>query len=65
MEGFKVGIHVVMKKGHPCGSNEWVILRYGADVKLKCINCSRIVMIERPKFLKQVKKIINREHNDA
>lgn len=61
MEDLKVGVHVVMKKGHPCGFNEWVILRYGADVKIKCVSCSRIVMIERPKFLKQVKGIIKKE----
>ncbi|TVP96320.1 MAG: DUF951 domain-containing protein [Acholeplasmatales bacterium] len=56
MDEFKIGVQVTMKKGHPCGTNKWVILRYGADVKLQCLECSRIIMIDRPKFLKQVKK---------
>ena len=24
------------KKGHPCGTNDWEIVRLGADIKLKC-----------------------------
>jgi len=53
---YNEGDIVVMKKPHPCGENRWSITRYGADVKLKCEKCSRIIMMERPKFLKQVKK---------
>lgn len=47
-----------MKKGHPCGSNEWEVIRVGADIKIKCCNCGRIVMLERSKFEKSVKKIL-------
>jgi len=46
---------VMMKKGHPCGSNEWKILRIGLDVKIECINCKRIVTLPRNKFNKSVK----------
>ena len=46
---------VVMKKAHPCGTNKWKIVRYGADVKLECQGCKRVVMLERPKFIKNVK----------
>ena len=47
---------VVLKKGHPCGSNEWEIIRTGADFKLKCRGCGRIVMVPRKTFEKSVKK---------
>jgi hypothetical protein len=47
-----------MKKGHPCGANEWEIIRLGADVKIKCVNCGRVVMISRIDFNKKVKKIL-------
>jgi len=57
----KNGDIVKMKKDHACGYNEWEITRYGADVKIKCINCSRIVMLSRPKFIKSLKKIIRKE----
>ena len=55
---FALGNIVEMKKGHPCGANEWEIIRLGADIKIKCVNCSRVVMISRIDFNKKVKKIL-------
>ena len=55
---FLLGNIVEMKKGHPCGANEWEIVRLGADVKIKCVNCGRLVMISRIDFNKKVKKIL-------
>jgi hypothetical protein len=49
---------VTLKKGHPCGTNEWEIIRTGADFKLKCKGCGRIVMVPRKTFEKSVKKIL-------
>lgn len=49
---------VVMKKAHPCGSNEWEITRLGADIKLKCLNCGRTILIPRIEFNKKLKKVI-------
>ena len=34
---YKIGDIVKTKKIHPCGSNEWEILRVGLDFKLKCV----------------------------
>ena len=55
---YKLGSIVVMKKEHPCGTNEWEITRLGADIKIKCINCGRSVMLPRIEFNKKVKRII-------
>lgn len=55
---FNIGDIVQMKKTHPCGSSEWEITRLGADIKIKCMGCGRIVMLPRMKFEKDVKKII-------
>jgi len=52
---------LVLKKGHPCGENKWEVIRIGADVKLKCQGCERIVMIDRPTLTKRIKKVINPE----
>lgn len=49
---------VTMKKGHPCGANLWRIVRLGADIKIKCLNCGRVVMIPRVEFNKKIKKIV-------
>lgn len=58
MTDYKLGNIVTMKKGHPCGTNEWEIIRLGADVKLKCCNCKRIVMLSRIDFNKKVRKVL-------
>ena len=50
---------VEMKKEHPCGSNEWEITRVGADIKIKCLNCGRSIMLSRIDFNKKIKKVIN------
>ena len=55
----EIGTIVMMKKGHPCGTNRWEIVRVGADMKLKCTNCSRLVMMPRVEFNKKFKKIID------
>ncbi|EDS76883.1 DUF951 domain-containing protein [Clostridium massiliodielmoense] len=55
---FFLGDIVEMKKQHPCGSKEWEIIRVGADIKIKCNGCDRIVMLPRSKFEKMVKKIV-------
>ena len=55
---YTLGNIVEMKKGHPCGANEWEIVRLGADIKIKCVNCGRLVMISRIDFNKKIKKIL-------
>ena len=59
IETFALGDTVSMKKPHACGANEWVIIRVGADVKLRCAGCGRIVMLEREAFVKKSKKRIH------
>ena len=54
----EIGTNVIMKKGHPCGTNLWEVVRIGADMKLKCVNCSRVIMMPRIEFNKKVKKIV-------
>ncbi len=56
---YQLGSIVIMKKGHPCGSNEWEIIRVGADIKIKCINCGRIVMLPRIEFDRKIKKVVS------
>ena len=56
---YKVGSVVVMKKEHPCGSNEWVITRTGADIKIKCNKCGRSIMLPRIEFNKKMKKVVS------
>lgn len=59
---YTLGSKVVMKKQHPCGTNEWEVVRVGADIKIKCLNCQRMIMLPRVEFNKKVKKVINNEN---
>lgn len=58
IETFDLGDIVEMKKQHPCGNKEFEIIRLGADIKIKCTSCGRIVMIPRIKFQKDAKKVV-------
>lgn len=56
-----LGQIAVMKKKHPCGGNRWKIIRVGADVKLVCQTCQRVIMLDRGEFEKRVKSIETEE----
>ena len=58
---YKLGSVVIMKKQHPCGTNKWEIIRVGADIKIKCIECERTIMLPRVEFNKKLKKVIEDE----
>lgn len=57
-KSFELGDIVEMKKQHPCGTNEWKVIRMGADVRIKCEGCQHSVMIPRREFEKKMKKVI-------
>ncbi len=61
----RLGDTVRMRKAHPCGSFDWTVTRVGADIKIRCLGCGRVVMLERPAFEKRLKKVIKRETEDA
>ncbi|MBR3523200.1 MAG: DUF951 domain-containing protein [Bacilli bacterium] len=54
---YKLDSVVIMKKEHPCGANKWQIVRMGADIKIKCLNCGRTIMLPRIEFNKKLKKV--------
>jgi hypothetical protein len=56
----KLGDVVRLKKKHPCGSDEWEVVRLGADIGVKCLKCQRRVLIERGVFERRVKAFVSR-----
>ncbi|MBP3759989.1 MAG: DUF951 domain-containing protein [Ruminococcus sp.] len=56
---------LVMKKPHPCGANEMLVLRSGMDFRLRCVKCSREFMIPRNKTEKNIKKIKREGDNNV
>ena len=53
----QVGDILTMKKPHPCGDKRWLVLRTGADLRLRCLGCSHEVMTPRIKAEKNVRAI--------
>ena len=60
MADYRLGDVVKMKKAHPCGSDQWEVTRVGMDFRIKCLGCTRQVMLPRIKFEKGVKKLLHR-----
>ena len=56
----KLGDVVRQKKKHPCGSYEWQVVRLGADIGIKCLNCQHRVLLGRSVFERRVKAFIAR-----
>ena len=61
MKEYKLNSIVMMKKQHPCGTNKWEITRIGTDIKIKCLECGRTIMLPRIEFNKKLKKVVNDE----
>jgi len=55
---FELGNIVRMKKKHPCGSELWKVTRMGADIKIECQGCGRLVMMPRSQFEKDLREVI-------
>jgi len=57
---YKLNDIVEMKKPHPCRKSlQWQIVRVGVDIKIRCLGCGNVIMLERPHFEKRLKKIIS------
>ena len=52
---------LTLKKPHPCGGYEWVVVRLGADIGIKCAKCGHRVLLEREYFQRRVKTITPKE----
>jgi hypothetical protein len=54
----QLGDILVMKKAHPCGEKQWLVLRTGADFRLRCLGCGHEIMVPRFKAEKNIRNII-------
>ncbi|HHY17746.1 MAG TPA: DUF951 domain-containing protein [Firmicutes bacterium] len=52
----RAGDVVKLKKNHACGNDLWQVLLAGTDVRLKCIKCGRVILLDRGKFSSRFKK---------
>ena len=56
----RLGDVVRLKKKHPCGNDEWQVVRLGADIGIKCLKCQRRVLLARSVFERRIKAFISR-----
>lgn len=61
MKEYNLGSILTLKKKHPCGSTDFEVIRVGADIKIKCLSCGRIIMLDRLDLNKRIKSIKNKE----
>ena len=62
---YKLNDIVEMKKAHPCKkSTQWQIIRMGADIKIKCTGCGRLIMMTRRDFEKRMKKVLEKAEQE-
>lgn len=52
---YALGEIIETKKSHVCGNNKWEVIRIGADIKIKCLGCNRIVMMSKVELDKKIK----------
>jgi hypothetical protein len=52
------GDRIQMRKQHPCGSDEWIVYRTGADIGLRCVGCGRTLLLSRSALMKRMKRKI-------
>ena len=57
----QLGDIIKMKKAHPCGSQEWKVLRVGVDFRLQCMGCGHQVMMARRLVEKNVRGVRREE----
>ncbi len=55
-----MGDVIRLRKPHPCGSSEWVVVRLGADIGLKCLGCNRRILLSRREVSRRMKEYVRR-----
>jgi len=55
-----LGDVVRLRKKHPCGGDEWQVVRLGADIGLKCLKCQHRVLLARGVLERRVREMVNR-----
>ena len=55
----RMGNVLCLRKVHPCGGYEWEVVRLGADIGIRCLQCQRRVLMSRSDLEKRVKAVVS------
>ena len=53
----QLGDVLTMKKPHPCGDKRFLVLRTGADLRIRCLGCGHEVMVPRCKAERTIRAV--------
>lgn len=57
----QVGDEIKTRKPHPCGGDEFIVLRVGMDFRIRCKKCGHEVMLPRGKIEKNIKRVFRED----
>ena len=49
-----------LKKQHPCGGSEWLVVRTGTDIRIQCITCQRVVALPRTELERRIVALVSK-----
>ena len=61
----RLGDILTMKKEHPCGAKQWLVLRTGAAFRLRCLGCGHEVMTPRATAENNIRQIRHPENSST
>ncbi len=56
----KVDDIVRLRKKHPCGGDEWQVVKLGVDIRIKCLKCQRLILLERSTLERRIKTLVSK-----
>ncbi|HWP29432.1 MAG TPA: DUF951 domain-containing protein [Chloroflexota bacterium] len=51
---------VRLRKPHACGGSDWVVVRIGADIGLRCLKCHHRVVMPRSQLERRLQRFVRR-----
>lgn len=58
----RVGDILTMKKAHPCGSEQWLVLHVGEQLRLRCLKCGHELLLPRGRAEKSIRTVRHAEN---
>ncbi len=56
----RLGDVLRLRKPHPCGNSDFVVVRLGADIGLRCQVCGRRILLARSLLERRIKSFVSR-----
>ena len=55
-----LGDVVRLRKPHPCGGHDWTVVRLGADIGLRCLECGHRILLARSELERRLASFLRR-----